>query len=96
MSTTRQRTAAKANIRKAQAPWKSMTPRQHALAQPEGRAAHEIGNGRRGKLLPRRSAAQQGIPEREKPTLAQKRAGSAKSQESAGHAWQVLALERAA
>ena len=37
MATTKQRDAAKKNITKAQAAWKSMTPRQHALAQPQGR-----------------------------------------------------------
>lgn len=37
MATTKQREAARENIKKAQATWKSMTHRQHALAQPEGR-----------------------------------------------------------
>lgn len=37
MATTKQREAAKENIKKAQAKWKSMSSRQHSLAQPEGR-----------------------------------------------------------
>jgi len=37
MATSKQTTAAKRNIAKAQATWKSMTHRQHALAQPQGR-----------------------------------------------------------
>lgn len=38
MATEKQIAAARENIKKAQAKWKSMTHRQHALAQPEGRA----------------------------------------------------------
>ncbi len=37
MATTRQRQAATKNIKKAQQRWQEMTPRQRALAQPEGR-----------------------------------------------------------
>src|SRR5262249_5690586 len=37
MATTKQREAARNNIKKAQAAWKSMSHRQHARAQPEGR-----------------------------------------------------------
>ena len=37
MATTKQKTAARANIKKAQQRWQSMTPQQHAEAQPEGR-----------------------------------------------------------
>ena len=37
MATTKQREAAKRNITKAQTAWKGMTPRQHELAQPQGR-----------------------------------------------------------
>jgi hypothetical protein len=37
MTTTKQRKTAKENIKKAQRKWQEMTPRQHALAQPEGR-----------------------------------------------------------
>lgn len=37
MATTKQKTAARENIKKAQQKWQGMTPRQHALAQPEGR-----------------------------------------------------------
>lgn len=37
MATEKQRKAAQQNIKKAQAAWSSMTPRQHSLAQPEGR-----------------------------------------------------------
>jgi hypothetical protein len=38
MATTKQSAAARQNIKKAQAKWRSMTPRQHSLAQPEGQA----------------------------------------------------------
>lgn len=37
MATTKQKTAARENIKKAQQKWQGMTSRQHALAQPEGR-----------------------------------------------------------
>lgn len=45
MATTRQRTAARKNIRKAQARWRGMTSRQHSLAQPEGRSRQRPGAG---------------------------------------------------
>lgn len=37
MTTDKQKEAAKENIKKAQQKWQEMTPREHALAQPEGR-----------------------------------------------------------
>jgi hypothetical protein len=37
MTSTKQKEAAKENIKKAQQRWQEMTPREHALAQPEGR-----------------------------------------------------------
>jgi len=37
MTTDKQKEAAKENIKKAQRRWQEMTPREHALAQPEGR-----------------------------------------------------------
>jgi hypothetical protein len=37
MVTRKQTQAAKRNIKKAQARWKSMSQREHAAAQPEGR-----------------------------------------------------------
>ncbi len=37
MATTKQKEAARENIKKAQAKWQSMTKRQRSLAQPEGR-----------------------------------------------------------
>src|SRR5512135_3777432 len=37
MPTTKQKEAARKNIKKAQQRWQEMTPRQHSLAQPEGR-----------------------------------------------------------
>jgi len=37
MTSTKQKAAAKENIKKAQQRWQEMTPREHALAQPEGR-----------------------------------------------------------
>jgi len=42
--------AARKNIKKAQAVWKKMTHRQHALAQPEGRARKKPGTTGRGKF----------------------------------------------
>lgn len=50
MATKKQRAAAKKNIRKAQKKWKSMTKRQHALAQPEGRMRKKPGTGGAGKF----------------------------------------------
>jgi len=37
MTSNKQKEAAKENIKKAQRRWQEMTPREHALAQPEGR-----------------------------------------------------------
>lgn len=48
MTTQKQRAAAKKNIRKAQAAWKSMSRRQHSLAQPEGRQRKKPGTGGEG------------------------------------------------
>src|SRR5919109_2894251 len=48
MATQRQREAARKNVRKAQAAWKSMSPRQHARAQPEGRKRKKPGTGGEG------------------------------------------------
>lgn len=48
MTTQKQRAAARTNIRKAQAAWASMSPRQHAAAQPEGRARKRPGSGGEG------------------------------------------------
>ncbi len=49
MATQKQKTAAKRNIRKAQAAWKAMSPRARAIAQPEGRARARPGATGRGK-----------------------------------------------
>ena len=43
MATKDQQEAARKNIRKAQARWKGMSRREHALAQPEGRARAKPG-----------------------------------------------------
>jgi len=43
-------TAARKNIKKAQAKWKGMTKRQHSLAQPEGRARKLPGTTGKGKF----------------------------------------------
>ncbi len=48
MATQKQRAAARQNIRKAQAAWQSMSRRQHALAQPEGRGRKKPGTGGEG------------------------------------------------
>lgn len=45
MATTKQRVAARKNIKKAQAAWRGMTKRQHSLAQPQGRARKKPGAG---------------------------------------------------
>lgn len=37
MTSKKQKEASKENIKKAQQKWQAMTPREHALAQPEGR-----------------------------------------------------------
>jgi hypothetical protein len=50
MVTDKQKNAAKANIKKAQAKWKSMTKRQHSLAQPEGRMRKKPGTTGKGKF----------------------------------------------
>lgn len=49
MATQKQREAARQNIHKAQAAWKSMSRRQHARAQPEGRGRKKPGTGGEGE-----------------------------------------------
>lgn len=44
MATEAQRNAARQNIKKAQAKWQGMSHRQHALAQPQGRARAKPGS----------------------------------------------------
>jgi hypothetical protein len=48
MATEKQRKAARQNIRKAQAAWQSMSHRQRARAQPEGRKRQKPGTGGEG------------------------------------------------
>src|SRR5215471_12437689 len=50
MTTQKQQEAARKNIKKAQAAWKSMSHRQHARAQPEGRARQKPGEGGAGEF----------------------------------------------
>lgn len=50
MATSKQKTAAKKNIKKAQAVWKGMTSREHALAQPEGRLRKKPGSTGKGEF----------------------------------------------
>jgi hypothetical protein len=50
MTTSRQKSAAKKNIKKAQAAWKGMTHRQHALAQPQGRGRKKPGTTGKGNF----------------------------------------------
>ncbi len=50
MTTRKQTTAAKRNIKRAQAKWGSMTKRQHSLAQPEGPSRTKPGLGGKGKF----------------------------------------------
>jgi hypothetical protein len=45
MPTPLQRQSAQKNIRKAQAKWKSMSPKQRSLAQPEGKSRQRPGAG---------------------------------------------------
>jgi len=49
MATTKQRETAKKNIKKARAAWKTMAPREHAIAQPEGKAREKPGAPGGGK-----------------------------------------------
>jgi hypothetical protein len=48
MATVKQRQAARQNIKKAKSKWQSMTPRQRAQAQPEGRARKKPGSTGKG------------------------------------------------
>jgi hypothetical protein len=49
MATQKQREAAKRNIKHAQAKWKSMSSREHARSQPEGRGREKPGTTGRGQ-----------------------------------------------
>lgn len=51
MATTKQREAARENIKKAQQKWREMTPREHARAQPEGRTRAEPGTKGEGEFF---------------------------------------------
>src|SRR5262245_29570380 len=51
MATEKQREAARRNIRKAQAAWQSMSHRQHARAQPEGRRRQKPGTAGGGEYF---------------------------------------------
>lgn len=48
MATTKQRTAAKANIKKAQEKWKTMSSSEHSRAQPKGRGRAKPGTTGQG------------------------------------------------
>jgi len=50
MASSKQKKAAKRNIKKAQRKWKSMTHRQHARAQPQGRGRKKSGTTGKGKF----------------------------------------------
>lgn len=50
MATTKQKSAAKKNIKKAQSAWRGMTKRQRALAQPQGRGRKRPGTGGHGNF----------------------------------------------
>lgn len=50
MASKKQTIAARTNIKKAQKKWRSMTHRQHALAQPQGRIRKKPGMGGAGKF----------------------------------------------
>ena len=47
MATSKQKTAARRNIRKAQATWRSMSRTTHACAQPEGSMVKRTKEGKR-------------------------------------------------
>jgi len=51
MASTKQRAAARRNVKKAQAAWKEMSPRQHSRAQPEGRARKKPGTTGEGEYF---------------------------------------------
>ncbi len=51
MATRKQSGASRKNIKKAQAKWKSMTKRQHSLAQPQGRMRKKPGISGKGKFF---------------------------------------------
>jgi len=51
MATQKQRAAARRNIRKAQAVWKSMSSGEHSRAQPEGRKRQKPGRAGGGEYF---------------------------------------------
>src|SRR5437016_4312189 len=61
MATQKQREAARKNIRKAQAAWKSMSRGQHARAQPEGRGRQKPGTGGKGDYFHVRVRSKEGF-----------------------------------
>jgi hypothetical protein len=84
MATTKQRAAAKENVKKAQKAWQSMSSSAHSRAQPEGRKRTRPGAGE-GEFFHIEvrphvggdrfiAAPRPDVPEQEKPTAAQERA----------------------
>lgn len=51
MATQKQKDAAKRNIKKAQEKWKTMTPRQRSIAQPQGRERAKPGSTGEGEYF---------------------------------------------
>lgn len=51
MRTNKQKEAAKENVKKVQQRWQEMTPREHALAQPEGRKRAKPGTTGEGEYF---------------------------------------------
>lgn len=50
MTTRKQSSAARRNIKKAQAKWRGMSKRQHSLSQPEGRSRRKPGTTGKGNF----------------------------------------------
>jgi hypothetical protein len=94
MATTKQREAARQNIKKAQAAWKSMSHRQHALAQPEGRRRAKPGTKGEGEyyrivVRPKNEFTTFRFQDVGDPGHLQRLAGKRGSGSWATHAWLV-------
>jgi len=90
----KQRETARENIQKAQAKWRSMSSRQHSLAEPEGRQRAKPGTGEAGRYFrivvrPRQEFVRFRYQDVGSPGGLQRLAGRRTSGSWSTHAWLV-------
>lgn len=94
MATEKQKEAARENIKKAQEKWQSITSREHAKAQPEGRKREKPGKGGGGEyyriiVRPKEEFVSFRYHDVGKPGHVQRLAGKRSSGSWDDHAWLI-------